>query len=73
MTDKFYETKFPDYQLITPKLSNWTCYLFGGSLGDGILWTPQEGKVPNAWVRFWMKVFFDCKWVKYKDDQQRNP
>ena len=20
----------------------------------------------HAWVRFWMKVFFDCKWVKNK-------
>jgi hypothetical protein len=29
-----------------------------------ITWTPQEGKVPNAWVRFWTKVFFDCNWVK---------
>lgn len=49
-----------------PKLSNWTCYLFGGSPGNGIQWTPEEGKVPNAWYRFWMKVFFDCKWVKNK-------
>jgi len=47
-----------------PKLSNWTCYLFGGSPGNGIQWTPYKGKVPNAWYRFWMKVFFDCKWVK---------
>ena len=60
-----YKTKFPDYQLIhNPKLSNWTCYLFGGSPGNGIQWTPNKGKVPNAWYRFWMKVFFDCKWVK---------
>ena len=48
-----------------PKLSNWTCYLFGNRPGGaGIVYTPQEGKVPNAWVRFWSKVFFDCKWVK---------
>jgi len=48
-----------------PKLSNWTCYAFGGDAGfSPLTWTPQEGKVPNAWVRFWMKVFFDCKWVK---------
>ena len=60
----WYQTKFSDYQLITPKLSNYTCYLFGGSPGDGISWTPYEGRVPNVWVRFWMKVFFDCKWVK---------
>ncbi len=48
-----------------PKYSNWTCYLFGGNAGfSPITWIPEEGKVPNAWVRFWMKVFFDCKWVK---------
>lgn len=67
MTDELHKTKFRDfagYQLITPKLSNWTCYLFGGSPGNGIQWTPNEGKVPNAWYRFWMKVFFDCTWVK---------
>ena len=62
----WYQTKLPDYQLTIPKLSNWTCYLFGGSPGDGIQWTPNEGKVPNAWYRFWMKVFFDCKWVEKK-------
>jgi hypothetical protein len=50
-----------------PKQSRWTCYAFGGDAGfSPITWTPQEGKVPNAWVRFWMKVFFDCNWVKNK-------
>jgi hypothetical protein len=50
-----------------PKESNYTCYLFGGDASfSPITWTPQEGKVPNAWVRFWMKVFFNCKWVKNK-------
>ena len=50
-----------------PKQSEWTCYAFGGDSGfSPITWTSQEGKVPNAWVRFWMKVFFDCKWVKNK-------
>ena len=48
-----------------PKLSNWTCYAFGGDASfSPMTWVPQEGKVPNAWVRFWMKVFFDCNWVK---------
>jgi len=37
---EWYKTKFPDYQLITPKISNWTCYLFGGTPGNGIQWTP---------------------------------
>jgi hypothetical protein len=41
-----------------PKNSDWTCHF------SDWRWTPQEGKVPNAWVRFWMKVFFGCEWVK---------
>jgi len=50
-----------------PNQSNYTCYLFGGDASfSPLTWTPQEGKVPNAWVRFWMKVFFDSKWVKNK-------
>ena len=60
---------FPEPMFIQqPKLSNWICYLFGGNAGfSPITWTPHEGKVPNAWVRFWMKVFFDCNWAKNDD------
>jgi hypothetical protein len=69
---EYTEYTFPDdydkwntYFIAQPKQSNWTCYMFGGDAGfSPLTWTPQEGKVPNAWVRFWMKVFFDCKWVK---------
>jgi hypothetical protein len=62
IVEKSTETKF---NLSIPKLSNWTCYAFGGDASfSPMTWVPQEGKVPNAWVRFWMKVFFDCKWVK---------
>ena len=60
----WYQTKFPDYQLTIPKLSNWTCYLFGGSPGDGIAYTPVEGKVPNRFVRFMTRICFACTWVK---------
>jgi hypothetical protein len=69
MTDKFYETKFPDYQLQihNPKLSDWTCYMFGGSPGNGIQWTPNEGTVPNRFVRFMMKICFACTWVEKND------
>jgi len=50
-----------------PKESNYICYMFGGDASfSPITWTPQEGKVPNAWVRFFMKVFLDCNWVKKK-------
>ncbi len=50
-----------------PKYSNWKCYMFGNRPGgNGITYIPQEGQVPNAWVRFWMWVFLDCLWVKEK-------
>ena len=65
--DDWYQTKFPDYQLTIPKLSNWTCYLFGGSPGDGIAYTPVEGKVPNRFVRFMTRICFACTWVKNDD------
>jgi hypothetical protein len=61
----WYQTKFPDYQLTIPKQSNWSCYMFGNRPGgSGIVYTPQEGKVPNRFVRFMMYLCFDCKWVK---------
>ena len=50
-----------------PKYSSWKCYLFGNRPGGtGITYIPQEGRVPNAWVRFWMWVFLDCLWVEEK-------
>jgi hypothetical protein len=60
---------FAGYQLIIPKLSNWTCYLFGGSPGNGIQYTPIEGKVPNRFVRWMMKLCFACTWVKNNETQ----
>ncbi len=48
-----------------PKLSNWTCYMFGNRPGGvGIIYTPEEGRVPNRFVRFMMRICFDCIWVK---------
>ena len=60
----WYQTKFPEYQLTIPKLSNWTCYLFGGSPGNGIAYIPVEGEVPNRFVRFMTRICFACTWVK---------
>jgi hypothetical protein len=51
-----------------PKLSNWTCYMFGNRPGGvGIMYTPEEGRVPNRFVRFMMKICFACTWVKNDD------
>ena len=51
--------------ILNPKQSNWSCYMFGNRPGgSGIIYTPQEGRVPNRFVRFMMSICFDCKWVK---------
>ena len=48
-----------------PKKSKWTCYLFGNRPGKtGITWTPDDGQEPNWFIRFMMRVCFDCLWVK---------
>jgi hypothetical protein len=48
-----------------PKQSNYTCYMFGNRPGGmGMCYTPAEGQVPNRFVRFMMRICFDCKWVK---------
>jgi hypothetical protein len=49
-----------------PKQSNWTCYLFGGDVNCGITYTPAEGRVPNRFVRWMMRICFDCMWVEEK-------
>jgi hypothetical protein len=47
-----------------PKLSNWSCHLFGATHQHGITYVPIEGQVPNAFVRWMMKICFGCTWVK---------
>jgi len=50
-----------------PKESGWKCYLFGNRPGgNGIIYIPQEGRVPNRFVRFMMRICFDCLWVEEK-------
>ena len=53
------------FQINLPKHSDWKCYLFGNRPGEnGIVYVPQEGRVPNRFVRWMMRVCFDCLWVK---------
>jgi hypothetical protein len=50
-----------------PKQSNWTCYMFGNRPGgNGIMYVPSEGRVPNRFVRWMMYLCFDCVWVEKK-------
>ena len=52
----------------TPKYSNYKCYLFGNrpDVNCGITYTPAEGRVPNRFVRWMMRICFDSVWVKEK-------
>ena len=50
------------------ELSEWKCYMFGNTpeINDGLLYQPTIGNVPNAFIRFMMKICFACTWVKGK-------
>ena len=55
---------------LLPECSEWKCYMFGNRPevnnpdGKGIVYYPAKGQVPNRFVRFMMRVCFDCLWVK---------
>jgi hypothetical protein len=52
---------------IQPEQSEWECYLFGGRPGvASIMYRPRKGRVPNWFVRWMMRICFDCLWVKGK-------
>lgn len=55
-----------------PEYSEWTCYLFGHrpGPGEGLVWHPVKGRVPNAWVRFFMRICFDCYWTRPKKSRK---
>ena len=57
------------FTLCLPEQSKWTCYLFGNRPwgGMGLSYIPNKGQVPNRFVRFMMRICFDCYWEK-KDD-----
>ena len=57
------------YSWILPERSEWACYMFGNKpdINDGIKFIPKKGCEPNWFVRWMMKIFFDCTWVKEKN------
>jgi hypothetical protein len=62
-----YSKYYEPFQLQLTKQSNWKCYLFGNRPGgNGIIYVPAEGRVPNRFVRFMMRICFDSVWVKEK-------
>ena len=63
MTDDIYVTKS---EYTSTEMSEWKCYMFGNNpkINDGIMYNPRKGREPNWFVRWMMKVCFDCTWVK---------
>jgi hypothetical protein len=56
-------------KLNLPEHSEWKCYMFGNHPGgNGIVYQPYKGDVPNVFVRWMMKICFDCKWMKVKNE-----
>jgi hypothetical protein len=57
------------YKFYVPERSEWKCYMFGNNpnINDGIVYNPRKGYEPNWFVRWMMKVCFDCTWVKEKN------
>jgi len=51
-----------------PEYSEWQCYMFGNRPERiGMIWRPVKGCEPNWFVRWMMKICFDCTWVKEKN------
>ena len=54
-----------------PESSEWQCYLFGNRPGSiGMIYRPKKGQEPNWLVRWFMRVCFDCLWVKDKSEKK---
>ena len=49
-----------------PEYSKWKCYLWGNKPDNdtGLSYIPIKDNVPNFFVRWMMKVCFDCTWIK---------
>ena len=56
------------YKFYIPERSEWKCYMFGATPkgNDGISYVPKKGGEPNWFVRWMMKICFDCTWIKEK-------
>lgn len=58
--------KHMSYKIKSSLTSEWRCYLFGNKpeIGGGLSYRPRKGQEPNRFVRWMMKICFDCTWVK---------
>ena len=69
--DQIYKAK-GEYKFYVPEFSDWACYMFGNKpeTNYGMKYIPRKGDEPNFFVRWMMKVCFDCTWVKEKKHDQ---
>jgi hypothetical protein len=68
MNKNKYYVDLPNFVTI-PENSEWKCYMFGNKPGInvGYIYLPRKGCEPNWFVRWMMKICFDCTWVKDKN------
>jgi|688.fasta_scaffold429130_2 hypothetical protein len=60
--DNFLTTyTFKSHTLNSPKYI-WSCSIFGPK--TNYVWMTTKETTPNAWVRFWMRVFFNSRWKR---------
>lgn len=52
--------------LIKPLRTKATCDLFGNS--ELMIDFRGDNCIPNRWIRFWTKVFFNSKWTVMEDN-----
>ena len=46
------------------------CDLFGND--EMVIRFNQNSRIPNRWIRFWSKVFFNSKWTLINDNEHNN-
>jgi hypothetical protein len=62
MRDEMAEIRGEVMDIYQDKLSDkWECLLFGS---NDFIYMPREGYEPSIFIRFMMRLCFDCKWVR---------
>jgi hypothetical protein len=70
MTEPLPETTWSGMKIEQPEVICW-CDLFGqGQLVVSFLDTEAKTRpIPNRWIRFWTRIFFNSKWT-FEDQAQ---
>jgi len=57
-------------QIQVPEYSEWNCYLFGATVGNGMAWRPTKGKHPNWFWRWMQFLCFGNRWVRLAKEKK---